>query len=75
VGGDLGMLEDAEYATIADLADAERIGRSYVCRVLRLMLLAPDIVERIVDGLPTVGLPRLMQPFPVEWERQRERLL
>ena len=69
------MLEEGRFGTLAELADAERISRSYVCRVLRLTLLAPDIVERIVDGLPTVGLPRLMQPFPVEWERQRERLL
>jgi hypothetical protein len=69
------MLEGGEYGTLAELAEVERISRSYVCRVLRLMLLAPDIVERIVDGLPTVGLPQLMQPFPVEWERQRERLL
>ena len=60
-------------STLAELADAERISRSYVCRVLRLTLLAPDMVERIFDGRPTAGLARLLQPFPVEWERQRER--
>ena len=59
---------------LAELADAERISRSYVCRVLRLTLLAPDIVERILDGRPTAGLPQLLKPFPVEWERQREQL-
>ena len=42
------MLESGEYGTLAELADAERISRSYVCRVLRLTLLAPDIVERIL---------------------------
>ena len=52
---------------------AERISRSYVCRVLRLTLLAPDIVERILDGRPTAGLAQFLKPFPVEWERQRER--
>jgi hypothetical protein len=67
------LLEEGRFGTLAELADAERINRSYVCRVLRLTLLAPEIVERILDGRPTVGLPQLMKPFPVEWERQRER--
>ena len=67
------LLEGGEYATLAEMTDAERISRSYVSRVLRLTLLAPDIVERILDGRPTAGLPQLLKPFPVEWERQRER--
>jgi hypothetical protein len=70
-----GMLDSGEYGTLADLADAERIGRSYVCRVLRLTLLAPDIVERILDGRPTAGLAQFLKPFPVEWEQQRQDLL
>jgi hypothetical protein len=69
------LLEGGQFITIAELADAERISRSYVCRVLRLTLLAPDIVERILDGRPTAGLARLLKPFPVEWERQRKDLL
>jgi hypothetical protein len=69
------LLEGGRFGTLADLADAERISRSYVCRVLRLTLLAPDIVERILDGRPTAGLPQLLKPFPVEWERQRQDLL
>jgi hypothetical protein len=67
------MLEGGEYGTLAEMADAERISRSYVSRILRLTLLAPDIVERILDGRPMAGLPQLLRPFPVEWERQRER--
>ena len=67
------MLENGQYGTLADLADAERISRSYVCRVLRLTLLAPDIVERVMDGRPTAGLAQLLKPLPVEWERQREQ--
>ena len=69
------MLESGEYATLAELADAERISCSYVCRVLRLTLLAPDIVERILDGRPTAALSNFLTPFPVEWERQREWFL
>jgi hypothetical protein len=69
------MLEGGEHATLVELADAEGITRSYVCRVLRLTLLAPDIVDRILDGRPTAGLAQFLKPFPVEWERQRERFL
>ena len=69
------MLEGGEYGTLAELADAERISRSYVSRILRLTLLAPDIVERILDGRPTAGLAQFLKPFPAEWERQRDHLL
>ena len=61
------------YTGVADIADAERINRSYVSRVLRLTLLAPDLVEKTLEGRPTVGWPQLMKPFPVDWEKQRER--
>ncbi|WP_333779712.1 hypothetical protein [Falsiroseomonas oryzae] len=67
------MLESGRFATINELAAAEKINSSYVSRVLRLTLLAPDIVEAILDGRQREGvtLPALMQPSPVEWERQR----
>jgi hypothetical protein len=67
------MLECGEHGTLAELADAEDIEQSYVCRVLRLTLLAPDIVERMLDGRPTAGLAQFLKPFPVGWEKQRER--
>ena len=67
------MLENGEHGTLAELAHAERISRSCVCRVLRLTLLAPDIVEHVLDGRRTPELAHLMQPFPVEWERQRRQ--
>ena len=66
------MLESGEFATIAELAQREGIAVSYMTRVLRLTLLAPDIVETILDGKqgPEVTLARLRQPFPVEWARK-----
>ena len=67
------MLEGGEYGTLAELADAEGIRRSYVCRVLRLTLLAPDVIERILVGRPTAGLAQFLKPFPVEWEKQRQK--
>ena len=68
-----GMLESGDFATINELAAAEKINSSYVSRVLRLTLLAPDIVEAVLDGRQPEGmtLPGLMEPFPVEWEVQR----
>lgn len=66
------MLESGEFATINELAEREGIAPSYMTRVLRLTLLAPDIVEAILDGTqgPEVTLGRLLDGFPVEWQRQ-----
>ena len=50
-------LENGEYGTLAELSAAERISRSYICRVLRLTLLAPDIIERVMDGGRRLGSP------------------
>jgi hypothetical protein len=68
------MIEAGRYGTIDELAAAEGINGSYVCRVLRLTLLAPDIVEAILDGreAEAMTLRALMQPFPVEWGMQRD---
>ena len=43
------MLESGEFATIAGLAERHGIAPSYMTRVLRLTLLAPDIVEAILE--------------------------
>jgi hypothetical protein len=68
------MLETGRYATIQEIAKAEKINPSYVSRVLRMTLLAPYIVEALLDGRqPTeVTLTVLMRPFPVAWEEQVE---
>lgn len=66
------MLESGQFATIAELAEREGIAPSYMTRVLRLTLLAPDIVEAILDGTqrPEVTLARLLEPFPMDWGQQ-----
>lgn len=68
------LLETGVHATVEDIAAAERINASYVSRVLRLTLLTPALVEAILDGRqgPQITLARLMKPFPVEWEGQKE---
>lgn len=67
------LLEDGTYATIAEIAEAEKINESYVGRLFRLTLLAPDLLEAIVNGpqSPHMTLATLMRPFPVAWQSQR----
>jgi hypothetical protein len=71
------QLDSGRFQTVQDLAEAEKINPSYIARVLRLTLLAPDIVEAILDGRQPAGLQLddLLAPFPVEWARQREALV
>ena len=68
------LLETGVYGTIEEIATAEKINSSYVSRLLRMTLLAPSIIEEILDGRqPTkVTLAVLMRPFPVAWEEQVE---
>jgi hypothetical protein len=70
------MLEDGEYATIREIANAEKINESYVGRVLRLTLLAPDIVEAVLNGRQSseLQLHGLMKRFPVRWTEQDKSL-
>lgn len=71
------MLQSGEFATIAELAEREGIASSYMTRVLRLTLLAPDVVEVILDDRPLghkMTLARVLEPFPANWEGQRNWL-
>jgi hypothetical protein len=72
-----GMLENGTYTTIAEIAVAEKINESYVGRVLRLTLLAPDIVEAILGGRQPAKLllESLLRRFPVVWQGQRSEML
>ena len=68
------MLDSGAFATIAELAEREGIAPSYMTRVLRLTLLAPDIVEAILDGRqgPEVTLAQVLEPLLVEWSEQAD---
>jgi hypothetical protein len=67
------LLDQGVYSSIAEMADKEGINRSYLSRTIRLTLLAPDIVEAILNGTQpaTLQLSDLEQPFPIDWEEQR----
>ena len=66
------MLESGEFTTIAELAKHETIAPSYMTRVLRLTLLAPDIVEAVLDGSQQneLTLAQVLEPFPITWSEQ-----
>ncbi len=69
------MLEKGDYATIREIANAEKINESYVGRLLRLTLLAPELVESILGGRQPAALQlnTLMKAFPIRWSEQFRR--
>ncbi|GGC63718.1 hypothetical protein GCM10011504_47410 [Siccirubricoccus deserti] len=64
------------YASISEMAAEERIERGYLGSLLRLTLLAPEVVEAILDGQqsPSLALPPLLEPFPINWAVQLSAL-
>lgn len=71
------LLKEGKHRSAAEIAQTESITRSFVNRVLRLTLLAPDIVEAILDGRQSKGmqLEELTKALPSVWDEQRQRLL
>lgn len=70
------MLDEGVYATVSEIDDSEHISRSYVSRIFRLTLLAPDIIERILEGrgVGALMLDQLEGPLATSWEEQQRRL-
>ena len=70
------MLDEGVYASVSDIGDAEDISKSYVSRILRLALLAPDLVEAILAGSTdqVLMLEKLQRPLPASWAEQRQMI-
>ena len=70
------MIESGKYASSAELAKAEKVNDSYLSRILRLTLIAPDIIEAILAGRQpsTLQLDELLKPLPAAWNGQRSTL-
>jgi hypothetical protein len=66
------MIESGRYVSLTELAEAEKINRSYLCRILRLTLLAPEVVEAVLDGKLTLQLAEVMGAFPIRWDERRQ---
>jgi hypothetical protein len=71
------MLDEEVYSSVSDIGEAEGISKSYVSRILRLALLAPDIIDDILTGRADQGvmLEQLERPMPANWDEQRRCLL
>ena len=67
------MIDKGEASSMKAIALKEKVSESFICRMFRLTLLAPDIIETILDGRQpkTLTLSECMKPFPIEWEAQR----
>ena len=67
------LLESSRLTSLGELAAAEKIDRSYLGKMLRLTLLAPDIVEAIMVGRQPMdlALPDLLERVPAAWSDQR----
>ena len=70
------LLDEGRYASISEMANAERIERGFLGKLLRLTLLAPTILEELVNGHARAGLtlPRLLEPVPITWAAQQHLL-
>ena len=68
------LLETGHFATIQEIAEAENINPSYISRLLRMTLLAPEIVEEILAGeqAEELTMARAMQPFSTIWLEQTD---
>lgn len=71
------MLESKLFASLRDLAKAEKINEAYLGRILRLTLLSPSIAEAILSGKQPDGLElaMLLKPFPIDWKEQEALFL
>ena len=69
------LIDSGKYASVTELAEALDVDRSYVGRIMRLALLAPDIVEAVVRGEESSGLSleKLVKKMPMLWEEQMQR--
>jgi hypothetical protein len=67
------MLDEGGYGSVIEISNAEGISKSYVSRILRLALLAPDIVDALLAGKTDQGvmLDQIERPLPASWEEQR----
>ena len=69
------QIESGEFASITELARANSVNESYACRLLRLTMLAPTIVNKILNGHQHAGLNCLLKPFPLRWDEQDSAFL
>ena len=67
------MLDSGTFTSVTEIAAHEKLSFTYISRVVRLSLLAPDIVDAIMAGHqpPTMMLANLLDDVPADWQMQR----
>ena len=67
------LLDAGVYTSVSEIGEAENISKSYISRILRLTLLAPEILEGILaeQTNQSLVLEQLERPLPASWEEQR----
>jgi len=71
------LIESGRVKNLAEIARANKVDGCYVSRILDLTLLAPDIIDAILDGREPSGLSLAMltkKQIPLAWEEQRQYL-
>jgi uncharacterized protein YggU (UPF0235/DUF167 family) len=68
------QITSGEHTSFRSIGKAEGVTERYVARVIRGSLLAPDIIQRVLDGRQPVTLTvqKLKKPFPSDWTEQRK---
>jgi hypothetical protein len=71
-----GLIENGTFSSITELARAQHVNQSYACRILRLTLLAPAVVQDALNGmLPKhIALKDFTKPLPLLWSEQAKIL-
>lgn len=67
------LIDQGVYAGPKELAEKENIEVTHVYRLIRLTMLAPDIIEAVLDGTQprTLTLQNIVRGFPISWKEQR----
>lgn len=70
------MLESGEFSTMAELAAREEIAPSYMTRIVQLTLLAPNVIEAILDSDQGSKreLSHMLKIVTVDWADQHASL-
>jgi hypothetical protein len=68
------LLDEGTYTSVSEIGEAEGVDKGYVSRVLRLALLAPNVVEAILEGQANLALTlEQLERLPRRgWDEQRK---
>jgi hypothetical protein len=71
------LLDTGVYTSVSEIGETENISKSYISRILRLALVAPEIIDAIVAASTdqTLRLEKLERPLPASWMEQRVHIL